>query len=70
VKYENGLDCFWAKKVVMIYKSDVDVMLVHWICISSLHNNIFNLQQNISPLSGLSTNTIYFLVIMELNKQS
>jgi hypothetical protein len=29
VKYENGLDCFWAKKVVMIYKSDVDVMLVH-----------------------------------------
>jgi hypothetical protein len=60
VKYEKGLDYFWAKKVMMTRKSNADVMLVHSIFFSSLHNNILSLQQNTSPLLGLSTNIIYF----------
>jgi len=65
VKYEKGFNYFWAKKVVTIHKSNADVTFVRWICLSSIRSNIFNLQQNTSPLSGLSTNTIYLLVIME-----
>jgi hypothetical protein len=65
VNYEKGFNYFWAKKVVTIHKSNADVKFVCWIYLSSIHSNILSLQQNTSPLSGLFTNIVYFLVIME-----